>query len=42
MRKAKAAKAALLGPIATACPASYLRTQAQCTLYLDTDSSSLL
>lgn len=41
-RKAKAAKAALQGAIETACPASYLRTQPQCTLYLDSDSASLL
>lgn len=41
-RKAKAAKGTLQGPISTECPASYLRTQSQCTLYLDTDSSSLL
>jgi len=41
-RKARATKGTLQGPISTECPASYLRTQPQCTLYLDTDSSSLL
>ena len=41
-RKAQAVKDALTGPISTACPASYLRTQAHCTLFLDNDSASLL
>jgi glucosamine-6-phosphate deaminase len=41
-RKAKAVKAMLKGPISTDCPASILRQQAQCTLFLDKDSSSLL
>ena len=41
-RKANAVKAALQGPIHTACPASILRTQAHATLFLDTDSASLL
>ena len=41
-RKAQAAKDALQGPISTACPASHLRTQSQCVLYLDNDSANLL
>jgi glucosamine-6-phosphate deaminase len=41
-RKALAIKAALQGPISTACPASFLRKQAQATLFLDEDSASLL
>ena len=41
-RKAQAAKNALHGPISTVCPASHLRTQPQCVLYLDNDSASLL
>ncbi len=41
-RKAKAVKAALAGPIDTACPASFLRRQPQATLFLDVDSASLL
>jgi glucosamine-6-phosphate deaminase len=41
-RKAAPVKAALEGPITTACPASYLRTQPHATLYLDADSASLL
>jgi len=41
-RKAPAIKAALQGPISTACPASILRRQPQATLLLDTDSTSLL
>ena len=41
-RKAVAVKAALEGPITTACPASYLRTQPDATLYLDAESASLL
>ncbi len=41
-RKALPIKAALQGPVSTACPASYLRTQPQCDLLLDTDSASLL
>jgi len=41
-RKAKAVKAALQGPISTACPASFLRKQAHCTLFLDAESASLL
>jgi glucosamine-6-phosphate deaminase len=41
-RKAKAVKAALQGPISTACPASFLRRQAHATLLVDADSASLL
>jgi glucosamine-6-phosphate deaminase len=41
-RKAQAIKDALQGPISTACPASILRRQAHCTLFTDTDSTSLL
>jgi len=41
-RKAQAVHDTLKGPIATACPASYLRTQSHCTLFLDQDSASLL
>lgn len=39
-RKAAAVRAALRGPVSTACPASFLRTQPQCTLLLDTDSAN--
>ena len=41
-RKAQAVKNALQGPISTTCPASVLRRQAHCTLYLDSESASLL
>ncbi len=41
-RKAVPVRDALLGPITTACPASYLRRQSHATLYLDADSASLL
>jgi glucosamine-6-phosphate deaminase len=41
-RKAAAVKAALQGPIDTACPASILRQQANCHLFLDAESASLL
>lgn len=41
-RKADAVYHALRGPVATACPASYLRTQPQCTLFLDRDSAARL
>jgi glucosamine-6-phosphate deaminase len=41
-RKAQAIKDALQGPIGTACPASILRRQAHCTLFVDQDSTSLL
>lgn len=40
-RKAAAVKAMLEGPVATSCPASYLRTQKQATLFLDKDSAAL-
>lgn len=42
MRKAKAVKGALEGPITPSCPASILRTAPNAHLYLDLDSSSLL
>jgi glucosamine-6-phosphate deaminase len=41
-RKAAAVRETLRGPVAPACPASYLRTQPQATLLLDTDSAALL
>ena len=41
-RKAEAVRAALTGPISTACPASILRHQPHATLYLDEESASLL
>jgi len=41
-RKAAAVRQALRGPISPSCPASFLRRQAHCTLYLDADSASLL
>ena len=41
-RKAEAVKASLEGPVATACPGSFLRRQPHAVLYLDADSSSLL
>jgi len=41
-RKAQAVMDTLRGPIGTACPASILRTQSHCTLFLDGDSASLL
>ena len=41
-RKAQAVRDALNGPIGTQCPASILRTKAQCTLFLDADSASRL
>ncbi len=41
-RKAAPVKAALTGPIATACPASILRAAPHARLYLDQDSASLL
>ena len=42
LRKAVPVRDALLGPIATSCPASLLRRQPHATLYLDVDSASLL
>jgi glucosamine-6-phosphate deaminase len=41
-RKAGAVKKTLRGPISPACPASFLRRQGHCTLFLDADSASLL
>jgi glucosamine-6-phosphate deaminase len=41
-RKAQAVRSALEGPITTACPASIVRTHANATVYLDTQSASLL
>src|SRR5688572_22829813 len=41
-RKAQAVKNALSGPIHTACPASFLRRQSHCTLFLDGESANLL
>ena len=41
-RKAQAVQAALRGPIRVACPASFLRRQAHCTLFLDTESAGSL
>ena len=40
--KANAVKATCDGPITTECPASILRTHRNCTLYIDTDSASLV
>ena len=42
LRKAKAVKACLEGPIGPAAPASVLRTHADVTVFLDQDSGSLL
>ena len=41
-RKAKAIFDALRGPVSIACPASFLRKQSHATLFLDSDSASLL
>lgn len=41
-RKANAVRNALKGPINPACPASILRQQKHCTLFLDTESAALL
>ncbi len=41
-RKAAAVRAALYGPIETACPASILRTHGHTKLFLDSHSSSLI
>jgi glucosamine-6-phosphate deaminase len=41
-RKAQAVKDTLQGPISTACPASFLRRQNHCTLFLDAESASRL
>lgn len=42
LRKAEPVRAALEGPVSPSCPASILRTRANVTLYLDSDSASLL
>jgi glucosamine-6-phosphate deaminase len=42
LRKAKAVRDAIEGPISTACPASILRTHPRAQLYLDLESASLL
>jgi glucosamine-6-phosphate deaminase len=42
LRKAKAVKACLEGPISPAAPASILRTHSDVTIFLDQESSSLL
>lgn len=41
-RKAQPVRNALRGPVATTCPASFLRRQPHATLLLDTDSAALL
>lgn len=41
-RKAQAVRAALLGPIATSCPASVLRTHPRAVLHLDEAAAALL
>jgi glucosamine-6-phosphate deaminase len=41
-RKAEPVRAALEGPVTTACPASILRRQPRATLFLDRESASLL
>jgi glucosamine-6-phosphate deaminase len=41
-RKAPAVKNTLQGPLSESCPATILRTLPHCTLYLDTDSASLV
>ena len=41
-RKREPVRQALEGPVSTACPASILRTRANVTLHLDTDSASAL
>jgi len=41
-RKAQAVRDAVEGPLTNLCPASILRNHADCTLLLDTESSSLL
>ena len=42
LRKAQAVRDALHGPISTACPSSLVRRHPSATVYLDTDSKSLL
>jgi glucosamine-6-phosphate deaminase len=41
-RKAKAVRDALQSPVTASCPASFLRRQAHCTLFLDAGSASQL
>jgi len=41
-RKAQAVKETLRGPISPACPASFLRQQSHCALFLDSDSAGLV
>ncbi len=41
-RKAQAVRGALSGPVTTVCPASILREQGHCALFLDEDSASLV
>jgi glucosamine-6-phosphate deaminase len=41
-RKARAVHDTLLGPVATACPASILRTHSRAVLHLDRDSAAML
>lgn len=41
-RKAQVVKNTLYGPISTKCPATCLRKQAHCILFLDADSASLI
>jgi glucosamine-6-phosphate deaminase len=41
-RKAQVVRDALRGPVSPECPASWLRRQAHCTLFLDAESASLL
>jgi glucosamine-6-phosphate deaminase len=42
VRKAEAVRDALEGPISTSCPASIIRTHHRATIFLDTNSASLL
>jgi glucosamine-6-phosphate deaminase len=42
LRKAKAVRNALEGPISTSCPSSLVRTHPNATVYLDAQSASLL
>ena len=41
-RKAEAARDAIEGPLATACPASLVMTHPRCAIFLDAESASLL
>ena len=42
LRKARAVRDTIAGPISTACPASILRTHPRAQLFLDAESASLL